>query len=320
MKRERGARRALLIGAGEVGAKHIAALAAAPGVELVAIADPAPTATIPSGVRLFHRWREALWRTCPDLVVVAAPPSVVLEAARCSASMAEAVIVEKPVATTAAALERSQPEDERIYVAFQPHFAPGLDRLLADPPELVRAEVTLSCRRDPHYFRGWRRTRAGAGGVLHQQAIHGLVLALRLMDGPAAVRAVAVHHPRDLEESEDRISVDLGLSGGRRIEINARVDADSDADRHHTVLLHTRDRRTLAVRGRNLEAGLDDPANAPTDRELRVQMYTAAMNASHAPARHHPCLFPLRALGRPLEVIEGIYRHAYTHRPGSAPA
>ena len=147
----------------------------------------------------------------------------------------------------------------------------------------------------------------------------GLVLALRLMDGPAAVRAAAVHHPRDLEESEDRISVDLGLSGGRRIEINARVDADSDADRHHTVLLHTRDRRTLAVRGRNLEAGLGEPATAPTDRELRVQMYTAAMNASHAPARHHPCLFPLRALGRPLEVIDGIYRHAYTHRPSSAP-
>jgi hypothetical protein len=108
--------------------------------------------------------------------------------------------------------------------AFQPHFAPGLHGLFIQPPPVVRAEVRLAVRRDPGYFRGWRRTYANAGGVLHQQAIHGLAMALRLMPGQVeTVDATAVHR-RGLAETEDHVTADIRLTGGKTMHIDARVD------------------------------------------------------------------------------------------------
>ncbi|UCM88466.1 Gfo/Idh/MocA family protein [Streptomyces marincola] len=309
-------RRALLIGAGEVGAKHLAALAATSRLVVAAVADPAPRAPLPSDVRLFASWQHALAQVRPELVVVAAPPGIALAAARDAAESGAAVLVEKPVVTSPGALTR-QAGDERVFVAFQPHFAPGVAALLAAPPPVVRAEVYLSCRRDPAYFRDWRRTRAGAGGVLHQQAIHGLALALRLMDAPVTRVDADVEHRRGLAETEDYIAADITLEGNRLVRIDARVAA---AEGHrHEVLLHTADGGRLVVRGRNLEAGLGALTAAPTHHELRMRMYAAVLEAGAGGAAH-PCLFPLSALRRPLEVIDRVYRDARVVRAADAAA
>ncbi|GAA1930570.1 Gfo/Idh/MocA family protein [Streptantibioticus ferralitis] len=299
-------RRALLVGAGEVGAKHVAALAGADALTVAGIADPCPLAELPPGIPLFASWRSALTALCPDLVVVAAPPGTALTAARDAAAAGAAVLVEKPATTEPAALA-PQPGDERIFVAFQPHFAPGLDELLTWPPVIERAEVVLAVRRDAGYFRDWRRTYATAGGVLHQQAIHGLSLALRLMPGDARTVDATVVHRRGLAETEDHVTAELLLTGGRTVRIDARVDHPGPP-RHHLVL-HLADGRRLPVRGRNLEAGLGDPGDAPTHERLRRRMYAAVLDAV-AEGPIHPCLFPLSALRRPLEVIDRVYRDA----------
>ncbi|WP_103529554.1 Gfo/Idh/MocA family oxidoreductase [Streptomyces sp. SM12] len=305
-------KRALLIGAGEVGAKHLTALTSMPGMEVAAVADPDPAVPVPPGTWRCASWQTALRRVRPDLVVVATPPGVALAAARAAASAGAVVLVEKPVAVTPEVLRTTRRQDRRVFVGFQPHFAPGLGELLADPPRVRAARVLLACRRDPAYYRGWRRTRAKAGGVLHQQAIHGLALALRLMPGKAVVTEAVVHHRRELAETEDQITAVLGLPGGR-IEIDARVDA---AAGYHHVLLDTEDGQ-LTVRGRNMQAGLGDPDSAPTDLQLRVQMYTAVLQAA-AGGPAHPSLFPLKALRRPLEVIDDVYTHARAVRPAGA--
>jgi hypothetical protein len=46
-------------------------------------------------------------------------------------------------------------------------------------------------------------------------------------------------------------------------------------------------------------------------------MYTAVLDAADGqPA--HPCLFPLKALRRPLEVIDRVYRDAHVVRAAHA--
>ncbi|ORT93117.1 oxidoreductase, partial [Frankia casuarinae] len=190
---------------------------------------------------------------------------------------------------------------------FQPHFAPGLDVLLVERPAVTRAEVLLAVRRDPSYFRGWRRTYAAAGGVLHQQAIHGLTLALRMLPGDMEAVDAEVVHRRGLSETEDHVTATITLSGGAMVHIDARVDHSGPPA--HELVLHLTDGRRLEVRGRNLEAGLGDPAAAPTHEKLRRAMYAAVLDATDGrPA--HPCLFPLTALRRPLEVIDRVYRDA----------
>ncbi|MFH7340610.1 Gfo/Idh/MocA family protein [Streptomyces sp. KHY 26] len=298
--------RVLLVGAGEVGGKHLAALVGAPRLTVCGVADPAPSARVPETVPVFASWRSALTSLAPDLVVVAAPPGTALAVARAAARAEAAVLVEKPATTVLAALA-PEPGDQRIFVGFQPHFAPGLAALLAQPPVIDRAEVRLAVRRDPHYYRGWRRTYATAGGVLHQQAIHGLALVLRLMPGNVdAVDATAVHR-RALAETEDHVTAVVTLDGGPTVHIDARVDYRGQSV--HEVVLHLADGRRLQVRGRNLEAGLGESAAAPTDEDLRRAMYAAVLDTA-AGQPPHPCLYPLTALRRPLEVIDGVYRDA----------
>lgn len=309
-------RRVLLIGAGEVGAKHLTALARTPGMAVVGVADPAPRADLPPGTPVFASWRLALTALSPDLVVVAAPPGTALAAARDAVEAGAAVLVEKPATTDPAALA-PRLGDERIYVALQPHFAPGLDGLLTAPPAVVRAEVLLAVRRDPGYFRGWRRSHATAGGVLHQQAIHGLILALRLMPGTVEKVDATVVHRRGLADTEDHVTAAITLTGGAAVHVDARVDHPGPPA--HELVLHLAGGRRLEVRGRNLEAGLGELAAAPTHEELRRAMYAAVLDAADGrPA--HPCLFPLTALRRPLEVIDRVYRDARVVRAAHAAA
>ncbi|MFJ6438799.1 Gfo/Idh/MocA family protein [Streptomyces sp. NPDC091416] len=300
-------RRVLLIGSGEVGAKHAHSLTRTDGMDLVGVADPAPVVAPPAGVLLLTRWETALERLAPDVVVVATPPGTALVAARAAARSGATVLVEKPVTLDPADLA-PEPEDNRIFVAFQPHFAPGLAALLEQQPTARQAAVTLVCRRDRAYYRSWRTHYATAGGVLHQQAIHGLALALRLLPpSPIASCTAEVHRVRQWAESEDRITATIAFDDAAVLTVDARVDS-VDQTRRHEVTLHLDDGQHVHVRGRNLEAGLDDPLSAPGDLELRQAMYRAL--PAGAPGPRHPSLFPLPQLRRTLEVIDYAYRTA----------
>ena len=256
--------RTLLVGAGEVGAKHLAALADAHGFDVTAVAEPTLCRSS-LGVPLFAGHHAALRTLRPELVIVATPPGTARDAARTGAT----VLVEKPVTTRPADLAH-RAGDERIHVAFQPHFAPGLAELLARPPECVRqAEVILHCRRDPHYYRGWLRRAGTAGGVLHQQAIHGLALALRLLGHRQITRCRAtVVRWRQLAETEDRVHADITFDSGQTLTIAARVDDEGPA--RHEITLRDAAGHLWHVAGRNLEAGplgllsYERPARCPS--------------------------------------------------------
>jgi predicted dehydrogenase len=300
--------RTLLIGAGQVGRKHLTALAVTPHLAVVGIAEPAPLpAALAAGVPVFTEYRRALATVRPELVVVATPPGTSLRIAREAAATGARVLVEKPVVIDPEELE---PDvlDARIAVAFQPHFAPGLADLLTRPPAITRAHVVLSCRRDAHYYRGWRARWASAGGILHQQAAHGLALALRLLPELAPRSCVAsVEHRRQFGEAEDRVQASIGFGEGRELVLDGRVDSDDPPC--HEVRLTCASGRVLSIAGRNLEAGLGEDITAVSHTELRSRLYRALIDLDRGgPA--HPCLFPLGELRPVLEVIAGVYRAA----------
>ncbi|SEG94856.1 Predicted dehydrogenase [Actinacidiphila yanglinensis] len=303
-------RRVLLVGAGEVGIKHLEAITGVEDMTVVGVTDPRPITGLPAGLPRLTHWQNALERLAPDLVVVAAPPGTALTVARGAARTGAMVLVEKPVTVRAADLGRPEPADERIFVAFQPHFAPGLPGLLDHGPAVDRAEVTLVCRRDRAYYRTWRTHWATSGGVLHQQAIHGLALALRLLPpGDIASCDGLVRHERRWAESEDHVTAEVTFTSGAVLTVDARVDSDKPP--RHEVLLHLADGQQVHVHGRNLEAGLGPATTAPDDRTLRREMYRALpAPGTSGPSHHHPSLFPLGALVRPLEVIDHVYRTA----------
>ncbi|MEV7471894.1 Gfo/Idh/MocA family oxidoreductase [Streptomyces kronopolitis] len=306
----------LLIGAGEVGAKHLAALKEMPDVTVCAVADPRPP-TVRAGVPLLAGWRTALRATSPELVIVATPPGVALTAARAAAETGATVLVEKPVVIDPADLA-FEPGDERIFVGFQPHFAPGLDALMREFPAIRHAEVTLACRRDRGYYRDWRTRYATAGGILHQQAIHGLALALRLMPpDPVLSCRAQLRRWRGWAEPEDRIEAELTFAEGRSLAVRARVD-DHGTPRHE-VVLHLADGHQLLITGRNLENGLGHAAAAPSHQSLRLALYRALTDVAAGGAAH-PCLFPLTALRRPLEIIDHVYRDAHKSSPAGSAA
>jgi predicted dehydrogenase len=296
--------RILLVGAGEVGAKHLRALAGlGTDHQLVGVADPSPSASPPVGVPVLDGWKTALDRLKPDAVIVATPPGTALLVARGAAERGARVLVEKPATLDASQLGLRS-GDDRIFVAFQPHFAPGVPALLADPPVVARADVILRCQRDRSYYRGWRAHWDTCGGVLHQQAIHGLALVVRLLRATGHVSCTAtVRRDRGWGESEDQATADLLFTGGRSVHIDARVDSPGPPCHH--LLLHLADGGHLHVRGRNLEAGVGDLASAPSHLILRRAMYEAWLTTSlHQP---HPALFPLRELRHTLQVIDSVY-------------
>lgn len=301
----------LLVGAGEVGAKHLHALAGIGNrARLVGVADPAPSAAVPHGVPLLEDWRTALDQLAPNLVIVATPPGVALKIARAASETGARVLVEKPATLHAQDLALPQPCDRRIFVAFQPHFAPGLPGLLANTPAIRQATVLLTCRRDRAYYRDWRTRWETCGGVLHQQAIHGLALALRLIPAETITACTAtVRHDRRWAESEDEVTALVEFAGGQRIQIEAQVDSETDAPKHH-VRLDLHHGAPLRVRGRNLEAGLGEEAGAPNHLVLRQAMYEALLNTRRV-SRPHPSLFPLAKLRRTLQVIDHVYATAH---------
>lgn len=93
--------RAGLVGVGMMGRNHARVLSTLEGVELVAVADPAPQAAVPGGVARVASVEELLFLGL-DYVVVAAPTAMHSEIAQECAASGCHVLVEKPLTTDVA--------------------------------------------------------------------------------------------------------------------------------------------------------------------------------------------------------------------------
>lgn len=216
--------RLALMGGGLIGREHAALISATPGVELVAIADPAPAgASLASefGASHFLDYLAMLDETRPDGVIIALPNSLHAEAAIACVERGIPCLVEKPVADTleaamalVAAVERT---NVPVLVGHQRRHSPDIAKarhLVSQGAlgRLVAVNAMWVADKPGSYFDvAWRRQPGG--GPLLINLIHDIDC-LRFMCGDIEeVMAFTSNAVRGFEV-EDTASISLRFTSG----------------------------------------------------------------------------------------------------------
>lgn len=234
--------RAAIVGFGNIGPVHAAAIAALPGVELAAICDTDPEclelarAAYPQeahpGLVLYEDYHRMLGTAGIDTVHICTPHWLHAPMAEAALKAGRHVLMEKPMAMDSregrrlAAVQRVS--GKNLGLCFQNRYRPPLveAKRLVDSGEfgrLLGVRIVVAWKRDAAYYAsrgGWRgRWKTEGGGVLINQAVHSLDLIQWLGGGCLATRGIGgtMSLPR-LIEVEDTAVVFMDLaSGGRGI-------------------------------------------------------------------------------------------------------
>ena len=186
------------IGAGFIAARHLANLAAMPGVDVVGVADlegeRAREYTARHGGRPYQDWRTMLASEKPDAVYICVPPHAHGEPERVLAEAGVPFFTEKPLGLTADLPERIASEVEKqgllTSVGYHWRYLDTVDRVRAlvqaRPPRLVMG-YWLDFVPPP----AWWIRRDCSGGQMVEQTTHIFDLARYLVGEVRSVFAVA---------------------------------------------------------------------------------------------------------------------------------
>lgn len=216
--------RLAVAGAGLIGRRHIAAIAAAPGARLVCVADPAPeaVAVAAEAAAAWHPSLDALIAAGGiDGVILATPNALHVDGALACIAAGLPVLVEKPLAADVAGgrriAEAATAAGVPVLVGHHRRHNPIVARareVVASGAlgRVVAVHATMWVRKHDAYFEtGWRRG-PGAGPVFIN-LIHDLDL-LRYFAGPIdSVFAYESTAARG-HEVEDTAAIALRFAGG----------------------------------------------------------------------------------------------------------
>lgn len=188
---------AAVIGCGDVSIVHFGALAALPGVRLVAVCDTDPerlaTAATMHHVPGYADYLTLLDQVRPDAVHICTPHNQHAQLAADSMARGVHVILEKPLASTLEEgrrlVELAERGSAKIAVCFQNRYnAPvqAMNERLSSGElgKVLGAAATVLWHRTADYYltRPWRASWDGSGGgLLMNQAIHTVDLLQWLM-------------------------------------------------------------------------------------------------------------------------------------------
>jgi myo-inositol 2-dehydrogenase / D-chiro-inositol 1-dehydrogenase len=186
-----------IIGGGWIARRHVPAIIAARGVELVAVCDTelsrAQAIAGSSGARAYREWEEMLEREQLGAVWVCTPPLFHREPAVAAIERGMHVYLEKPIARTladgeaiAAAAERS---DVICAVGYQWHATELLD-VVRDATRGQSIGLLTGRNYGPVAGRPWFVDRAQGGGQVLERGSHHIDLQRAIAGEIAAVEAV----------------------------------------------------------------------------------------------------------------------------------
>ncbi|UKA50457.1 Gfo/Idh/MocA family oxidoreductase [Arthrobacter sp. FW305-123] len=198
---------AAVIGCGDISTIHFAALATLDNAELVAVCDTDPerlaAAEAAHGVPGYADYLDMLGEVRPDVVHICTPHHLHASVAADCLERGVNVMVEKPLAHTAAEgrrlVEVAERSDAKIGVCFQNRYnatSQAMHELLDGGTlgQVIGASATVMWHRDGSYYRNrpWRGTWAeGGGGLMMNQAIHTVDLLQWLVGDVAKVEGRA---------------------------------------------------------------------------------------------------------------------------------
>lgn len=204
-----------LVGCGRLAeAGYVPALERAPGVELVAVADPDPirrervaaaAGAAGLGAPRMHRSASTLLaRTDVDGLVLASPAAAHLDDAELAAGAGVAVLVEKPPAPDAAGAAVLTTLGDRVWVAFNRRFDPGAQTVRRQVPPDGPVDISVEI--------GFRRQSWGAH-TARDDAL--LDLGPHLVDWVRWLAGVEITEVVEAVISYDRATVQLVHTRGR---------------------------------------------------------------------------------------------------------
>ena len=190
-----------IVGAGQIArVQHIPAIAAASGMELVAIANPVPV-SVPAGVSL-HASLADMLANCPDLdaLAICTPPQVRYDLAVMALDAGKHVLLEKPPAATPAEIialaAHAAERDLTLFTAWHSVFSAGVDRAR----EILAARGTTGMRivwkedvRKWHPGVDWFWQPGGMGAF--DAGINAFSIMVSVMPEPVFVRAATLMIP-----------------------------------------------------------------------------------------------------------------------------
>lgn len=213
-----------VIGAGEIGRTHLAAIAACEGTAIAGIADPSAAAADTAdafGCPLF-RDVAALLASRPDGVVIATPNTLHVPQALAAVAAGIPVLVEKPLADSLDAAARLAEAAEAAgvpgLVGHHRRHHPAMRALKAELEagrlgDLVTGTVMLTLAKPDAYFEAdWRRS-PGNGGPMLINLIHEIDQ-LRHLFGPVASVVALTSNARRGFAVEDTAALVFEMQAG----------------------------------------------------------------------------------------------------------
>ena len=212
-----------MVGAGNISATHVHALAGIAGVTLAGVYGPrlerAQAVADIGGGRGYDSLERMFEAESPDMVVVGTPSGLHGEHGGAAARRGIHVLVEKPLEITVARVDaliaQASASGVMLGVVFQDRVKPGVRALKAAVDaaafgrlSLIRAQVPWW--RPPEYYRDsrWRGTWAlDGGGALMNQGIHTVDLLLWLCGPVTRVSGKAVTRCHDIEVEDTAVAI-----------------------------------------------------------------------------------------------------------------
>ncbi len=332
--------RALLVGTGGIGDAHVRAVEATQGrVELVAAVDLDAARVkafcerhrIPSALTDYPT---ALREVQPDLVFIAAPPSLHRHMSIAAMEAGAWVLCEKPFCGSLAELDAIEAAEKRTgrYSAcvFQMRFASSTAhvRSLANAGQLGRPLVavcnTLWFRDASYYSTPWRGKWSGdLGGPTMALGIHAMDHLLHLLGDWTEIRAVAATLDRDIEVEDVSVAIVTFANGAVASIVNSalsprqetyiRLDYQKATVELTHLYSYTRDnwRFTLSPsaqeEGNSLsQAWQSFPPDVGSTHAAQLAAFVSDMDAGRRP------LTSGDDARRTLELLTALYKSAFT--------
>src|SRR3954451_17002707 len=216
------------IGAGAIANFHAQAVAAARGGALVGVASrrlgSAQAFAQEHGIAFAtDDVKELLRQPGLDAVCITTPSALHLEPALAAIRAGKHVMIEKPIDATVAGTDRILAEAAkagvRVGSIFQARFGDAARQVKAAIDagrfgRLVLASCYVKWNRSSEYYTGWKgRLSEDGGGVIMNQAIHGVDLLQWFAGMPVAVFAWATQRVHQIE-SEDTCIAALKFASG----------------------------------------------------------------------------------------------------------
>ena len=332
--------RALLVGTGGIGDAHVRAVEATQGrVQLVAAVDVDAARVkafcerhrIPSALTDYPT---ALREVQPDLVFIAAPPSLHRHMSIAAMEAGAWVLCEKPFCGSLAELDAIEAAEKRTgrYSAcvFQMRFASSTAhvRSLANAGQLGRPLVavcnTLWFRDASYYSTPWRGKWSGdLGGPTMALGIHAMDHLLHLLGDWTEIRAVAATLDRDIEVEDVSVAIVTFANGAVASIVNSalsprqetyiRLDYQKATVELTHLYSYTRDnwRFTLSPsaqeEGNSLsQAWQSFPPDVGSTHAAQLAAFVSDMDAGRRP------LTSGDDARRTLELLTALYKSAFT--------